>query len=135
MNAWRSEMANICVHLTRHLCIHITTLSCGVSVHIDVMHMTTLKRLEWRWVRKLWSFPHGSDHKESACNARDPASIPGLVRSLGEGNGFPPIILAWRIPWTEEPGGLQSRGSPRMRHHWAANQGTMAVNISALYVN
>ena len=25
-------------------------------------------------------------------------------------------ILAWRIPWTEEPGGLQSKGSPRVRH-------------------
>ena len=26
-------------------------------------------------------------------------------------------ILAWRIPWTEEPGGLQSMGSPRVRHN------------------
>ena len=31
------------------------------------------------------------------------------------------IILAWRIPWTEEPGGLQSMGSQRVRHDWAAN--------------
>ena len=29
--------------------------------------------------------------------------------------------LAWRIPWTEEPGGLQSRGLQRVRHHWAAS--------------
>ena len=65
--------------------------------------------------------PCGSDHKESACNARDPGSIPGLGRSLGEGNGYPPSILAWRIPWTEEPDGLQSIGSPKIRHHWAAN--------------
>ena len=69
-------MANICVYLTSHLCIHITTLSCGVSVYTDVMHMATLTRLEWGWVRELWGFPHGSDHKESACNARDPGSIP-----------------------------------------------------------
>ena len=26
-------------------------------------------------------------------------------------------ILAWRIPWTEEPGGLQSKGSQRVRHN------------------
>ena len=26
-------------------------------------------------------------------------------------------ILAWEIPWTEEPGGLQSMGSPRVRHN------------------
>ena len=30
-------------------------------------------------------------------------------------------ILAWRIPWTEEPGGLQSMGLPRIRHNWATN--------------
>ena len=34
-------------------------------------------------------FPGGSDSKESACNARDLDSIPGLGRSLGEGNGNP----------------------------------------------
>ena len=30
-------------------------------------------------------------------------------------------ILAWRIPWTEEPGGLQSMGSQRVGHDWAIN--------------
>ena len=34
-------------------------------------------------------FPGGSDGKESACNAGDWGSIPGLGRSPGEGNGFP----------------------------------------------
>ena len=28
-------------------------------------------------------------------------------------------LLAWRIPWTEEPGGLQSMGLQRVRHDWA----------------
>ena len=40
-----------------------------------------------------------------ACNAGDLGSIPWLGRSCEEGNGS---ILAWRIPWTESPGGLQS---------------------------
>ena len=35
-------------------------------------------------------FPHSSVGKESACNAGDPGSIPGLGRSPGEGNGNPP---------------------------------------------
>ena len=35
-------------------------------------------------------FPGGSDVKESACNAGDLSSIPGLRRSPGEGNGYPP---------------------------------------------
>ena len=30
-------------------------------------------------------------------------------------------ILAWRIPWAEEPGGLQSMGSQRVRQDWATN--------------
>ena len=34
-------------------------------------------------------FPGGSDSNESACNAGDPGSIPGLGRSPGEGNGYP----------------------------------------------
>ena len=42
---------------------------------------------------------------------RDTSLIPGLGRSLEEGMATPSSILAWRIPWTEEPGGLQSTGS------------------------
>ena len=37
-----------------------------------------------------WGFPGGSDGKESACNAGDVGSIPGLGRPPGEGNGSPP---------------------------------------------
>ena len=36
-------------------------------------------------------------------------------------------ILAWRIPWTEEPGGLQSMGLQRVGHDWATN--TQPVNM------
>ena len=39
-------------------------------------------------------------------DVRDADSIPGLGRSPGGGNGNHSNILAWRIPWTEEPGGL-----------------------------
>ena len=40
-------------------------------------------------LRIKWGFPGGSDGKESACNAGDPGSIPGLGRSSGEGNVNP----------------------------------------------
>ena len=33
-------------------------------------------------------------------------------------------ILAWRIPWTGDPGGLQSMGSQRVRHNWMTNTHT-----------
>ena len=59
-------------------------------------------------------FPGGSDGKESVCNVGDSGSVPGLTRSPGEGNGNRSSILAWRTPWTEEPGGLQSLGSQRV---------------------
>ena len=48
-------------------------------------------------------FPGGSDGKESACSVGGSGLIPRLGSSPGEGNG----ILAWKIPWTEEPGRLQ----------------------------
>ena len=56
------------------------------------------------WYR--WGFPGGPDDKESACNGGDVGSIPGLGRSTGGRHGNS-LILAWRILWTEEPGGLQ----------------------------
>ena len=43
-------------------------------------------------------FPGGSDDKESACNAGDLGSIPGLGRSPRGGHGTYSSILAWRIP-------------------------------------
>ena len=56
-------------------------------------------------------FPGGSDGEESASSAGDPGLVSGWEKSLGEDpleKGMAPhsSILAWRIPWTEEPGGL-----------------------------
>ena len=55
-------------------------------------------------------FSDGADGKESTCNAGDLVSILGLERSPGGSHGNPLQYIAWRIPWTEEPGGLQSIG-------------------------
>ena len=49
-------------------------------------------------------FPGGSHGKESACKAGDPDLIPGSRRPPGKGMATLSSILAWRIPWTEEPG-------------------------------
>ena len=64
----------------------------------------------------LQNFPGGSDGKESTCSAGDLGSISRLGRSPGEGNGYPHSILAWRIPRTQEPGGLQSMRLLRVRY-------------------
>ena len=57
-------------------------------------------------------FSGGPDGKESHCNVGDLGLILGGGKSLGEGNATHSSILAWRTPWAEEPGGLQSMGSP-----------------------
>ena len=59
-------------------------------------------------------FKNNSVSKESACNAGDLGSIPGWGNSLEKEMATHPSILAWRIPWTEEPGGLQSMGSQEL---------------------
>ena len=58
----------------------------------------------------LGGFPGGSDSKVSACNAGDPGLILGQEDPLEKGMATHSSSLAWRIPWTEEPGGLLSMG-------------------------
>ena len=60
----------------------------------------------YQWFHLLLDFPGGSDGKESACNAGDPGSIPGREDPLEKGKATHSSILAGKIPWTEEPGGL-----------------------------
>ena len=55
-----------------------------------------------QWIKNL---PATQEH------ALEMGSISGLGNSLEEGTATHSSILAWRIPWTEEPGGLQSIGS------------------------
>ena len=51
-----------------------------------------------------------------AGDIRNAGSIPGLGRSPGGAHGNPSCILAWRIAWRKEPGGLQSMGLQRVGH-------------------
>ena len=61
-------------------------------------------------------FSGGSGDKASACNAGDPGSIPGWEDPLEKGMATHSSILAWRIPWAEESGRLQTMGSPTVGH-------------------
>ena len=71
-----------------------------------------------------WGFPGGSVVKNP------PVKQETWVRSLGredpleKGMKTHSNILAWEIPWREEPGGLQSMGSQRVRHNWVTNTHT-----------
>ena len=53
----------------------------------------------------------------NAEDERDMGSVPGLGRSLRGRMATHSSILAWRIPWTEEPGGIWSLGSQRVGYN------------------
>ena len=61
-------------------------------------------------------FPGGSDGKVSACNVGDLALILGWKDALEDSIAIHSSILAWRVPWTEEPCGLQPMGLQRVGH-------------------
>ena len=67
-------------------------------------------------------FPGGSEVKNTPANSGDTGSIPEPGRSPGEGNGNPTSILAWEIPWSDEPGRPQSMGLHRVRNNLASEQ-------------
>ena len=69
----------------------------------------------------------GSEGKVFACNVGDLGLIPGSGRSLEKEMATHSSIFAWRIPWTEEPGGLQSMGSQRVRHDWVTSLSLLIV--------
>ena len=54
----------------------------------------------------------------NAGDSGNKGSTPGLGRSLEMATHF--SMLAWKIPWTEEPGGLQSMGSQRVKHGYVS---------------
>ena len=76
----------------------------------------------------LYSGEVGSNCKESACNAGDVGLIPGWENPLEKAMATHSSILAWRIPWTEKWGGLQSMGSQRVRQDWGTNAQDWGTN-------
>ena len=64
----------------------------------------------------LRDFPGGLDGKASAYNAGNPGSVMGWEDLLEKETAPHSNILAWKIPWMEEPGRLQSMGSQSVGH-------------------
>ena len=86
-----------------------------------ILHPATPSRRSWRVGLKVltfcfglvpWQlgFPTGLESKESGCNAGDQVQSLGREDPLEKGMVTHSCILTWRIPWTEEPGGLQPCG-------------------------
>ena len=100
-------------------------------LYIKEIYFFIYKENKWRYRqidRDIYiGFPGGSVVKNPPANegaTGDTGSIPGSGTSPGEGNGHTicvthASILAWKIPWTEQPDGLQSMGSPRVGYDFA----------------
>ena len=94
------------------------------------------EQVHFRLQRTIWCiliYTMGSAGKESACSAGDTGDM-GLIpwiRNISpeEEMATHSSIRAWRIPWTEEPGSLQSLGSQRVGHDWASNAFTFKLLV------
>ena len=75
----------------------------------------------------------GSDGKASACNVGDRVQPLGQEDPLEKEMATHSNTLAWKIPWIEEPGRLQSMGSQRVGHNWATSL-LMANDIEQLFI-
>ena len=107
--------------------LYISECVCFQIPYISEAHHTVFVFL---WcislsIMSLRGFLHSSVSKESICNAGGPGSIPGSGRSPRKENlTTHSIILVWEIPWTEEPGRLQSMGlqeadtTEQLNHHY-----------------
>ena len=80
------------------------------------MHISLCTFRTWLWRRASKVAPV---LKNPPASAKDMGSVPGLGRSLEQNMATHSSVLAWRIPWTEEPGRLQSMGSHRVRNNWS----------------
>ena len=82
----------------------------------------------WMWIDKgaylaalSWGLPGRSSSKVSACNVGDLVGSLGQEDLLEKEMATHSSYLAWKIPWMEEPGGLQSMGLQRVGHDWATS--------------
>ena len=87
----------------------------------------------YSWVKstkvyKIRDFPGGPKTKRQHANAGDAVLISGSGRSPGERMEIHSSIRAWRIPWTEEPGGQQYMGHKEWTTTESLNNWTCLVN-------
>ena len=98
------------------------------KMRYDCMNITKISKLKmwgWWWDYLPLTNVMGSLIAQTVKNlpAKQESRVWSLRQKdlLREGTGTHSSILAWRIPWPEEPGGLQCMGSQRVRHDWVTN--------------
>ena len=97
-----------------------------------IIYLVTVPLKLYFWILlHLVSSSSSSSQLPAICNSRDRVPSLGREDPLEKEMATHSSILAWRIPWTGEPGGLQSRGSQRVGHDWVANTQTHVVSSVA----
>ena len=90
-----------------------------VDLQCCVNFWCTTKRFNYIYIY-FFGFPGGSVVKNLPAKQKNMGLDPWVGKiPLEEAMATHPSILDWRDPWAEEPGGLQSMGSHRVRHDWA----------------
>ena len=91
-----------------------------LRIHVSYAFLTN-SIFKLRWVslvaQTVRNLPAMSKTQVQSLDGKDP---------LEKGMATHSSILAWRIPWTEEPGGLQPIGLQRVGHDWATNTFTLS---------
>ena len=83
----------------------------------------------------IMDFPGGSDDKESAHSREIWVWSLDQEDPLEKGKAAHPSFLAWRIPWSEEPGRLYSMGSQWVRHDWVTNTYThLYIGLAKMFI-
>ena len=85
-------------------------------MHLEMMFVWVFPLYFIEKPQRTLDFPGGSDGSASVYNVGDPGSIPESGSSLEKEMAIHSSTLAWKIPWTEEPGRLQSMGSLVVGH-------------------
>ena len=92
------------ISYTNYMCVFIFSYRILVSIILYI----------YTYIHK--GFPHGLDGEESSAMQKTWVRSLSWEDTLEKGTATHSSILAWRIPWTEKPGKLQSMGSQRIRH-------------------
>ena len=88
-------------------------------------------------INGIYMLPRWHSGKESACQCRRWKRCgfdPGSGRFPGEEMATHSSILAWKIPWIEKPGGLQSMESLRIRHNWMTQHKHMCIYLNQMHI-
>ena len=93
--------------------------------NIHSFHLCSV--LQWPILLGVLGFPVAQAIKNLPAMQKTQVQSLGREDPLEKGMATHSSILAWRIPWTEEPGGLQSLGSKRVGHNWATDTFTLKI--------